>query len=407
MTKILKFTSVLVFRILNVLSNAVVGIILARQLDLADRGHVAVLTSIIGVAVVVISSPRGEEILRSREEFSNSEKTKTISLNMVHCIFVLIVSLGWIYGAGNVKVSPIDTMLICTLIVASSLNSLEQAILFLKFKSLGNQLIMTLHAMVLLSFLVILFLNFTPGIKAWLCAFLIAEILLLAALHKLNTDTKIVINWKIRIQNKKNHDLEKRPKLEIISVYQGAFFLQILTILVSVSLHVESIAFFAIGMTLTSLMSLPINPFLPQILSESDEVTKLIRRLSVQKVFLTLCLTIVYVCFLKYLYQILIPMFYGQKYLPLVKAVPMIVMSGLMLGALNVVSSIFRGNRNFLLSVIVYSLAITIFGFELAIFGDSILEIRQLFTYLFLSFAIPVFVGGILLFSAKKLNLQS
>jgi O-antigen/teichoic acid export membrane protein len=395
------------FRILNVLSNAVVGIILARQLDLSDRGHVAVITSIIGVAVVVISSPRGEEILRSRGEFGDSIKTKTISLNMVYCIFVLIVSLGWMYRVGDVKLSPIGIILICALIVASSLNSLEQAILFLKFKSLGNQLIMTFHAMVLLAFLGILFLNLAPGIEAWLWAFLMAEILLLTALHKLNTDTRIVINWQIRFKNIKLVDVEKRPKFEIVSVYQGAFFLQILTILVSVSLPVESIAFFAIGMTLTSLMSLPIVPFLPQILSESDEVAKLFRRLSVRRIFLTLFLIIIYVYILMYLYQFLIPMFYGQKYSPLVNAVPMIVMSGLMLGVLNVVSTIFRGSRNFLASVIVYSLAITLFGFELVIFGDSIVEIRQLFTYLFFSLAIPVFAGGILLFSTKKFSLQS
>ncbi|QLL24776.1 hypothetical protein DLE04_03555 [Actinobacteria bacterium IMCC26103] len=407
MKKILKFTSVLMFRILNVLSNAVIGIILARQLDLADRGHVAVITSIIGMAVVVISSPRGEEILRSRGEFGDSKKTKTISLNIVHCIFVLIVSLGWMYRAGDVKLSPICIILICALIVASSLNSLEQAILFLKFKSLGNQLIMTFHAMVLLAFLGILFLNSTPGIEAWLWAFLMAEILLLIALHKLNTDTRIVINWQIRFKNLKIVDVEKRPKFEIVSVYQGAFFLQILTILVSVSLPIESIALFAIGMTLTSLMSLPIVPFLPKILSESDEVTKLFRRLSVRRIFLTLFLIIIYVYVLMYLYQFLIPMFYGQKYSPLVNAVPMIVMSGLMLGVLNVVSTIFRGSRNFLASVIVYSLAITIFGFELVIFGDSIVEIRQLFTYLFFSLAIPVFAGGILLFSTKKFSLQS
>ena len=394
-------------RILNVLSNAAVGIILARQLNLVDRGHVVVITSIIGVAVVLISSPRGEEILRSRRDFGDSNKPKTISINLAHYIFVLIISLGWIYTNSEDKLSPIGMILISALVIASSINSLEQAILFLKFKSLGNQLIMTFHAIVLLAFLGILFLTLNPGIEAWLWAFLISEILLLTALHKLNTNTRIVINWQIGFKKKKLVDVERRPKFEIASVYQGAFFLQFLTMLVSVTLPVESIALFAIGMTLTSLMSLPIVPFLPQILSESDEVTKVFRRLSIRRILLTSFLVMIYTYLLVYLYQFLIPMLYGQKYSPLVSAVPMIVMSGLMLGVLNVVSSIFRGSRNFKESVIVFSLAIIIFIFELVFFGDSIVEIRQLFIYLFFSIAIPVAVAGVLLFSTKEFRLQS
>jgi O-antigen/teichoic acid export membrane protein len=398
------FSSTIILRVLNVLGNAVGGIVLARQLSLESRGHVAIISSMIGVAVVVLSSPKGEEILRNNHRSSNQIDEREISLNIPQCFIVVVLSLLWIYKATNNQFSILWLITITLIVIASSVNSLEQAFLFNRLKFVGNQVIMTSHALMLLTFLLILFHTFGPGIDSWLIAFLLAESILLVSLHKLNAGIRISIyrnfSFTRAIKTKQHHG----SKLESFSVYQAAFFLQMFTILVSATLPAKFLAFFAVGMTLASLVSLPILPFLPLLLSKAHDTVTDFQSISARKRFLILIFLISFTYLTIVLFQFLIPLFYGVKYSPLVSAVPLIVSTGLMIGGLNAIATIFRGMKRFLYSAAVNFLALIIFCAGLLFTRHRSLDIQGVFSLLLIAVSIAFTVGFFLLFARKKFH---
>jgi O-antigen/teichoic acid export membrane protein len=402
----LRFSGTIMLRTLNVLSNAVSGIVLARQLSLESRGHVAVISSMIGVAVVLLSSPKGEEILRNHHKSNFQVGKKEISLNLTHLFVTVSVALLWIYKATNGQFSTLWFVAITIIIFASSVNSLEQAFLYHRVKFVGNQVIMSSHALLLLLFLLIFFHTLGSGVESWLIAFVLAELILLACMHKLNAGIRINIDQSFLLSTGFGKRWYPGSKLERFSVYQAAFFIPILTIFVSAILAASSLALFAVGISLASLVSLPVLPFLPHLLTKAQDVVVDFRSMTNWKKFFILFFLISFVYFTSVLFEFFIPMFYGAKYIPIVHAVPIIVFTGLMLAGLNTITTIFRGTNNFQYSAVVNFLALAIFCTGLVTTGNRNLGIQAIFICLLIGVSIAFIVGFFLLFSRKKFHFQ-
>lgn len=397
MKKLIKIGGVLILRIFNVVSSGLVGVVLARGLTLDSRGYVAVISSTMGVAVVLISSPKGEEILRNQNTSNDSRKVQRASLNIIHLFVILVSVFVWLYIEIGIEIGYINYIWICAIILLSSINSLKQATLFHKFRTFGNQLIITAHSVVLCFFLVILFLTSLIDIEKWLLSFLITEALLLISLLKLESNTRLDLSWKFSQRRTNALNDSKKNILEQVSVYQAAFFLQILTIIVSLTFPTDSVALFAVGLTLVSLVSIPAVPYHSQILSEPDTVYKALQNLSLRVVLLIIILISTYTLFLKLLYQNLIPILYGQKYNILVDLVPIIVMSGLVLSILNLLLTLFRGSREFFASFGVFLILFITFISGLSFLSKDIFDVKGIFTLFFCSLIFSLFSALIFL----------
>lgn len=392
----------IILRIFNVLSNAVCGVVLARQLSLDGRGYVAIISSIIGVAVVLLSSPRGEDILRSNSKHLPYFEVKRITLNMAQYMTVIIIALLWIYEKKTDYFQLSILILITFIIIASSINSIELAFLFRRLKPIGNQLMITSHGTLLLVFLAIFFKLFGASVQNWLIAFLLTETILLGILHMLNKNIQITIKRKNVFATEIRTREKEGIKIDTVSVYLAAFLTQTLTISASFSLPADSLAHFAVGMTLANLVSFPILPFIPKLLSGANEIMASLAKIKRRNILLNLVGWIIFTLILSQCYQLFIPFFYGEKYLSLVSPVPVIVTTGIMLGALNVISTIFRGQKYFLRSIVVNLLALLVFNLGLVFYRQNSPNINTIFNILLVALAFSFLIGVALQFSKKE-----
>ena len=162
-------------RALNILGNMAAGVVLARKLSLADRGYVAAISSVIGIAIILISSPKGENILRSHQGVWPGKMPRKITFHLWPFLIVSLVSLGYLFFSSDLKLNFLTSTLICLLIYVSSINSLKQAFMFHKFGTFGHQLALTSHS---ISYAFCLFLSFTflhSSLTIWLLAFFLIE----------------------------------------------------------------------------------------------------------------------------------------------------------------------------------------------------------------------------------------
>lgn len=392
-------------RALNILGNAAAGVVLARKLSLSDRGYVAAISSVIGIAIILISSPKGENILRNRQETWRENMPRKITFHLWQFVIVSLVSLGYFFFASDLKLNVLTCSLICLLIYSSSINSLKQAFMFHKFGTFGHQLVLTSHS---ITYAFCLFLAFTfldSSVNMWLLAFLLTDFLLFVVLQKINNDISIDFKFNPVSTNQREFSSSKISVIERISVYQAAFYIQLTIIFASLFYSADSLAYFAIGMSLATLIALPLAPFLPKVISNSKELVKEFQSLNTKKLLLILIGTMFYLFGAAEVFQIFIPIMYGPKYYLLVESVPVIVLCGFMISCFSIIGSLLRGLRKHLQSVFISTFGLFSFFFGLAIMKSFDHGIYQTFLLLLTSNLISLLLGIVILSSQKVFNI--
>lgn len=356
-----RYSGVAALKMISTFTTAGTGILLARSLSLTDRGNVATLSSILGILVVLISSPRGEQILRSANSVKILFSKDELIIALTGLFFLGFSLTKLVANRGKYSILLIF-FLSAIFIMYSSLNSLLQAIYFRKGQTLGNQKLMTLHVLIFFSLLIVTFLAFKPNLLNWLSTFLITEVLLCFIIAKLLKNNKTSFKIFSFLRDKKSEVETKQSITEKFAVYQAAFFLPVILLIASTFVTPANLAHFAVGMSLVSLISLPINPFYPSILSSSDHYLYRIRNAKVPLIFITLCSIGTYLILLNYLLKLMIPLFYGQKYNNLVQVLPEILLAGFSITMVILIMTILRGLHKFLRSSITGLTASTIFS---------------------------------------------
>ena len=396
--------SVISLRALNILGNAAVGVVLARQLSLLDRGYVAAISSVIGISVILIASPKGEDILKNHKVTLHGKIPKQITFHFWQFVMIALISIGYFLFAIELKLMFLTYVLICALIYSSSINSLRQAFMFHKFHTFGHQLALTLHSITYALFLISAFTFLDANVNVWLLALLCSDLLLLAALRKINKDVLINFKWNLISRNQQISGVAKKSFIERISVYVAAFYLQLTIISASIFYSADLLAYFAIGLSLATLISLPITPFLPRIISNSKEFIAEFQSLKKAKFLLILIGIIFYLVCATKSFQVFIPILYGAKYYPLVGYVPVIVLCGVMIGCVSIITTLLRGLKKYSLSMVVSSLGLFSFTFGATILVIFDQGIYQTFLLLLVSNLVSVLAGIIVLSSRKVLK---
>ena len=396
--------SVISIRALNILGNAAAGVVLARQLSLSDRGYVAAISSVIGISIILIASPKGEEILKNQKDTLHGKIPKKVIFHFWQFVIIALISIGYFFLAIELKLTFLTCVLICALIYSSSINSLRQAFMFHKFGTFGHQLALTLHAITYALFLLSAFTFLDANINVWLLAFLCTDLLLLAALRKINNDVLIDFKWNLILKNQRISGVAKISFIERISVYEAAFYLQLIIISASIFYSADLLAYFAIGLSLTTLISLPLTPFLPRIISNSKEFIAEFQSLKMAKFFLILIGIIIYLVCATKAFQVFIPILYGAKYYVLVGYAPVIVLCGVMISCVSIITTLLRGLKKYSLSIVISTLGLFSFTFGVVILVIFDQEIYQTFLLLLVSNLVSVLAGIMVLSSRKVLK---
>ncbi|MGA0082892.1 MAG: hypothetical protein ACO3H5_04560 [Candidatus Nanopelagicales bacterium] len=397
--------SIISMRSVNVLANAAVGVVLARQLNLSDRGYVAAISSVVGIAVILLSSPKGEEILKNRQKSPWEKIPIRITFHFWQFVIVALISICYFLFTINLNLTFLACVLICTLIYSSSVNGLRQAFMFHKFGVFGHQLAVTLHSIIYASFLLSAFTFIDANVNVWLLAFLCTELLLFTALWKINNNLSIDLKINSVWKDQRKFGVAKKGFIEKISVYLAAFYLQLTIISVSIFYPADLLAYFAIGISLTTLVSLPLTPFLPKVLSMSKKFITEFRSLRPTKVLLILIGVFFYLVGAIKVFQIFIPILFGPKYYLLVGYVPVIVLCGLMVGCNSFILMLLRGLKKYLLSFIISTLGLVSFTLGVMILVRFKQGIYQTFLMFMVSNLVCVLVGILVLLSRKVVKL--
>jgi hypothetical protein len=393
--------SVISIRSLNILANAAVGVVLARQLNLSDRGYVAAISSVIGIAIILISSPTGEDILKNRQKSPGGKIPMRITFHPWQFVIVALISICYFIFTIDLNLTFLACVLICTLIYSSSVNSLRQAFMFHKFGTFGHQLALTLHSITYAFFLFLAFTFIDANVNVWLLAFLCTDLLLFTALRKINNNLSIDLKLNSIWENQRKFEVAKISFIQKISVYLAAFYLQLTIISVSIFYPADLLAYFAIGISLTTLISLPLTPFLPKVMSHSKEFMTEFRSLRPIKALLILIGVLFYLVGAIKAFQIFIPILYGPKYYLLVGYVPVIVLCGFMISCTSIILTLLRGLKKYLLSFIISTLGLFSFTLGVLILVSFEQGIYQTFIMLMVSNLVCVLAGILVLLSRK------
>lgn len=389
-------------RVTNVIGNAATGVVLAHQLSLSDRGNVATITSVIGIAVIFIASPKGEYILKNRNGVDQDETLKKASFDFSHYIIVVLVSLSYLILIIEFHLTVIICAFISALILFASINSLRQAFMFHKFDIFGHQLGLASYSIFFAFVMSLAFSFFDSSLNVWLSVYFCTELIFFFTLRKINRGVSIEYKW---FRNwRRNSKID--PKIgfvERISVYLSAFYMQLIIIIASILYSSSILAYFAIGISLCTVITLPLSPYLPKLLSKSKEFALEMQNLKNRKSILLLIGIVVYLFCAFRIFPVAVPILYGAKYKSLIEATSVIIICGVLTGIFSVITTLLRGLERHHLSILVSGLGLCTFTIVVAIWNTLDRGINGLFFSLMFSNSVSVMIGIIALRSRKKM----
>ena len=339
----LKFTAVILSRGINLFFNAITGILLARFLSHHDRGVAASCAALVSTFVFFASGTNSERIFRDSSKISQDSLIIPFKKSLLFFFLVCVCVSAQVF---NLQLTFFQLLMLNGYFLLSYSYSYLFAWTYHHISLVKYQNFAIIHVLLTICAFIFTEKLFNLNVTNWLVSIFVCNLMSFLILYYFNSRKNAIFVFRGTVNFPRNRDNGFRESaLEHLSVFSSSLLTQILTILVGLAVSHDTVADFAILMSVSSLFLLPITPFVPQILK--SQVASTLQSLKIKKISFYVAF-FVFMLFLMYLLiNAIFIRLYGATYSHLVALLGLTTCYSAVLSANVVFGAILRSVKSF------------------------------------------------------------
>ena len=262
---------IILFRLMNIMVNALTGFALAHGLDQRERGTAAIITSMVSVIASLFANAPAENIIKNHSTEPSLKKILRINVLQVCVMLGIILPTTNVIGLYEDFAKQVLIVFYC---LFTYIFTLISAFLFHAEKKYLYQLVSVLHVSILALVFFALTMTEKFNLLSWLIAVCVTNLLtiflLILILQISSVQLRIHVNsiWKFR-------RMSKVDITEFVSVNLSSQMTQILLVSLGCIYGTSTAANMAIVFSLATIFMVPISPFIPVVLQRAATMQKI------------------------------------------------------------------------------------------------------------------------------------
>lgn len=372
----MKYLIAVTIRISNIILNVGTGIILAQTLSVHDRGEVAIIFSVISLAITVYSAVYSERMLKNKKP-NGDRRSEEIEFNLIRLFILCAFSIFLIQNAIENE-SIFIIILSLVLIIFGNLNTLFNSAAHKTDSLIVNQIFLFCLTLIYFVFLLLNSQLLVSTVTSWIVILSLSNVCIFVAFiiyFKVN-DVEINVRKKIKMTK---ISISAKPKYEGLAVFSAIMSQQILIIGLSQFSTTHYVAKMTVLLSLFSIVNIPLMPVLPSLISNANNYLDQLMALRTGKMLKNLIFVSSYGFLMSLILKSLFPYMYGSKYAQLSESVPLVVFAAIGFSVSQLLSWICRGMEMFIVSAF---LNLTPLVIILIAFTFSSYSINSLFSFM-------------------------